>query len=100
MRGIQRHTFSSDALHQVRLQPFLQHPEPGATADIRSKRHTHARIKVAPQRKDPAAEGSVARRTMRDRRCGYREAVKLTVRREDIVRKHRARSRELETVVD
>ena len=49
--GIEKHAIGRDALQQVRLQSFLEHPESGAAADIGAERASHAGVDVALQGK-------------------------------------------------
>ena len=99
MRRSQQRTVRREALQQVRLQTFLEHPESGAAADVGSERTAHARGDVPLQRKQPAAERGVAAGAVRDRGAAGRQALQFGIGGMNIVRHHRAGAGQLESLI-
>ena len=89
MRRCQRDAVAvAQLLHEIRLQPLLEQRIAGAGADIAPERHSHPMGEVPVQREQPAAEGRVARRTVRDRGSAGGQALQLCVGGVDVVRQH------------
>src|SRR6267378_1256786 len=83
MLRIEHDTMWRDTLHEMGLQTFLQHPESRAAADVGAERNVDARVEMALERENPAAERGVAACTMRDRRTGRGQPLEFGIGRQN-----------------
>ncbi len=72
-------------LHEVGLQPLLEQREPGPCADVGAEGDPYAVLDVLAQREQPAAEGGVARRAVRDAGAALGKERELAGGRMDVV---------------
>ena len=63
--------FAGQPLHQVGVQPLLQHAKADAASDVRPESAPHARGHVTPEREAPATQHGIAARAVCDGGAGF-----------------------------
>ncbi len=92
--------FGRQPLHQIGLQPFLQHPEPQPTTDIGAQGTRHAGIDMALERKTPLPSDALLPGQCATAVPGSGKPIELRRGGMNVVRHHRSIAAQLIAFID